>query len=60
MWSWSRRGPANFLHSGGLEPGDVIHAINGKWIVDLEALRSVLDPMKAGDPVALQSSVTAH
>jgi S1-C subfamily serine protease len=50
----SARAGTFYSDSGGLEPGDVIHAINGKWIVDLETLRSVLDPMKAGDPVALQ------
>jgi serine protease Do len=40
--------------SGGLGPGDVIHAVNGKWITDLPALRSALDGMKPGDPVVLQ------
>jgi len=40
--------------SGGLEPGDVIHAVNGHWIMDLAALRAVLDPMKVGDSVVLQ------
>jgi len=39
---------------GGLAPGDVIHAVNGNWIVDLAALRKALDPMKVGDSVALQ------
>ena len=29
--------------SGGLEPGDVIHAVNGKWIMNLAALRGALD-----------------
>jgi serine protease Do len=50
----SARAGTFYSDSGGFESGDVIHAINGTWIVDLEALRSVLDPMKAGDPVALQ------
>jgi serine protease Do len=40
--------------SGGLEPGDVIHAVNGKWIMNLGALRAALDGMKAGDSVVLQ------
>jgi serine protease Do len=40
--------------SGGLEPGDVIHAVNGTWIMDLAALRGALDGMKAGDAVVLQ------
>ena len=39
---------------GGLAPGDVIHAVNGNWIVDLAALRKALDPMKVGDSVVLQ------
>jgi serine protease Do len=40
--------------SGGLHPGDVIHAVNGTWIMNLAALRAALDAMKAGDPVVLQ------
>ena len=40
--------------SGGLEPGDVIHAVNGHWIMDLAALRAALDPMPVGDSVVLQ------
>jgi serine protease Do len=40
--------------SGGLEPGDVIHAVNGAWIMDLAALRAALDRLKAGDAVVLQ------
>src|SRR5688572_511474 len=40
--------------SGGLVPGDVIHAVNGKWIMTLAALRGALEPMKAGDAVVLQ------
>ena len=36
---------------GGLAPGDVIHAVNGNWIIDLAALREALDPMKVGDSV---------
>jgi S1-C subfamily serine protease len=40
--------------SGGLEPGDVIHAVNGQWIMDLAALRAALEPLKAGDAVVLQ------
>jgi serine protease Do len=40
--------------SGVLLPGDVIHAVNGKWIMNLEALRGALDGMKAGDAVVLQ------
>jgi serine protease Do len=40
--------------SGPLMPGDVIHAVNGRWIIDLAALRAALDPMKVGDSVVLQ------
>jgi serine protease Do len=40
--------------NGSLEPGDVIHAVNGTWIMNLAALRAALDAMKAGDSVALQ------
>jgi serine protease Do len=39
---------------GGLEPGDVIHAVNGTWIMNLAALRAAMDGMKAGDAVVLQ------
>jgi serine protease Do len=40
--------------SGGLVPGDVIHAVNGTWITSLAALRGALDGMKSGDAVVLQ------
>ena len=40
--------------SGGLVPGDVIHAVNGKWIMTLEALRGALEGKKSGDAVVLQ------
>jgi serine protease Do len=40
--------------SGGLEPGDVIHAVNGMWITDLAALRGAIDAMKPGEAVVLQ------
>jgi serine protease Do len=40
--------------SGGLVPGDVIHAVNGKWIMTLAELRGALEAMKAGDAVVLQ------
>jgi serine protease Do len=40
--------------SGGLQPGDVIHAVNGQWVTNLAALRKVLEALKAGDPVVLQ------
>ena len=40
--------------SGGLQPGDVIHAVNGTWIANLAALRSAVDSVKSGDAVVLQ------
>jgi serine protease Do len=40
--------------NGGLQPGDVIHAINGQWIVDLPALRQSIDAAQPGTPVVLQ------
>jgi serine protease Do len=40
--------------SGGLVPGDVIHAVNGTWITTLAALRGALEGMKSGDAVVLQ------
>jgi serine protease Do len=38
----------------GLQPGDVIHAVNRTTIDSVEALRRVLRSIKPGDPVALQ------
>jgi serine protease Do len=40
--------------NGGLQPGDVIHAINGQGIVDLPALRQSIDAAQPGTPVVLQ------
>jgi serine protease Do len=40
--------------NGGLQPGDVIHAVNGQWISDLPALRAAVDAAKPGAPVVLQ------
>ena len=40
--------------NGGLQPGDVIHAVNGQWIADLPALRQAIDSAKPGAPVVLQ------
>jgi serine protease Do len=39
---------------GGLAPGDVIYAVNGKAVASLADLRTTLDGLKAGDPVVLQ------
>lgn len=38
----------------GLQPGDVIHAVNRTVIESVEGLRQVLRGIKAGEPVALQ------
>jgi S1-C subfamily serine protease len=40
--------------NGGLQPGDVIHAVNGQWISDLPALRQAVDSAKPGAPIVLQ------
>jgi serine protease Do len=37
-----------------LEPGDVVHSVNGVAIADVEALRDQLDKRKRGDAVVLQ------
>ncbi len=34
--------------------GDVIHTMNGKFITSVEQLRSIMDNLRAGSPVALQ------
>jgi serine protease Do len=36
-----------------LQAGDIIHAVNGVKVTDLDGLRSGLDQLKPGDPVAL-------
>jgi serine protease Do len=38
----------------GLQPGDVIHAVNKTRIESVESLRLVLRGIKAGEPVAIQ------
>ncbi len=38
----------------GLQPGDVIHAVNRTDVDSLETLRRVIGAIKAGDPVAIQ------
>jgi serine protease Do len=40
--------------SGGFRPGDVIHAVNSQWVMDLAALRTALKPLKTNDSVVLQ------
>jgi serine protease Do len=39
---------------GGLAPGDIIYAVNGKPVAGLAELRTVLDALKVGDTVVLQ------
>jgi len=38
----------------GLEPGDVIHAVNGTSITSMEALRSAIEALRDGSAVVLQ------
>jgi serine protease Do len=38
----------------GLQPGDVVHAVNRTVVESVEGLRQVLRGIKAGDPVAIQ------
>ena len=38
--------------NGGLQPGDIIHAVNGQWIIDLPALRQAIDAAKPGAPIS--------
>jgi len=40
--------------NGGLQPGDIIHAVNGQWIPDLPSLRQAVDSAKVGAPLVLQ------
>jgi serine protease Do len=39
---------------GGLAPGDIIYAVNGKPVAGLAELRTVVDALKVGDTVVLQ------
>ena len=38
----------------GLQPGDIIHALNRIDIISLDGLRQALDKLKTGDSVAMQ------
>jgi serine protease Do len=38
----------------GLQPGDIIHALNAKPVTNMDDLRSVLNSLKPGEPAALQ------
>jgi serine protease Do len=44
----------------GLQPGDVIHSINGTAILTLAALRAELARLKPGDPIALHVEREGH
>lgn len=35
-------------------PGDIVHAVNGKFITNISELRSTIQSFKKGDPVVLQ------
>ncbi len=39
---------------GGLAPGDIVHAVNGKQVTGLVQLRATLEALKVGDAVVLQ------
>jgi serine protease Do len=40
--------------NGRLEPGDIIHAVNGQWVADLAALRAAVDGLTPGAAIVLQ------
>jgi serine protease Do len=48
------RTPTAMLLGDGPQPGDVIHAVNGVQIKDLEQLKQSLRALKAGDALVLQ------
>ena len=48
------RTPTAMLLGDGPQPGDVIHAVNGVSIKDLEQLKHSLRELKAGDALVLQ------
>jgi serine protease Do len=45
---------ATGVREGGLQPGDVIHAVNRTPVPGLPELRAALDALKAGESVVLQ------
>ena len=45
---------ATDVREGGLQPGDVIHAVNRTEVPGLPELRAALDALKAGESVVLQ------
>jgi serine protease Do len=47
-------------YSTELNPGDVIHAVNGEPVTSITALRQVLDKIKATDPIVLQIERDGH
>ena len=50
----SRIAGATDVREGGLDPGDVIHAVNRTPVSGLPELRAALDALKAGESVVLQ------
>ena len=44
----------SFYFGDDLLPGDVIHSLNGTSIKDISSLNSILDSLKAEDPLVLQ------
>jgi serine protease Do len=45
---------ANSPNGANLQPGDVIHEINGNPVISIQALREALDNQKRGVPLVLQ------
>jgi S1-C subfamily serine protease len=46
--------PEAIRWSGNLQPGDVIYSVNGQLTANLESLRSLVEPIEEGEPLALQ------
>ncbi|HET8725471.1 MAG TPA: trypsin-like peptidase domain-containing protein [Anaeromyxobacteraceae bacterium] len=46
--------------TSGLQPGDVIHRVNGATIESVEALRNALEPLRSGAPVVLHVERQGH
>jgi S1-C subfamily serine protease len=47
------KAPGSLSIPTGLQVGDVIHEVNGGVVSTVEALRSTIETIKRGDPVAL-------
>jgi S1-C subfamily serine protease len=48
------RTPTSTLLGEGPQPGDVIHAVNGATVKNIDQLRNHLRGLKPGDPIVLQ------